>query len=79
MPLLDVFHKQMLSFVHCCLTSDSPLVSSFISQAILFGQANSIIGRNVHSCCSHYHVAVNDIMTLAFGHHDIDELIIQLN
>jgi hypothetical protein len=79
MPLLYMFHKRILKFVHRRLTSDSPLVTSFITQTILFGQANSIIGRNVLTCCSRYHVAVDDIMTLAFGHHNIDKLIIQSN
>jgi hypothetical protein len=50
-----------------------------ITQAILFGQTNSIIGRNVLSSCSRHHVSVDDIMALALGHHDIGKLIIQSN
>jgi hypothetical protein len=67
----------MLNFVHRCLTSDSLLVCSLITQAILFNQANSIIGLNVLSCCCRYHSG--DIMTLAFGLHDINKLIIPSN
>jgi hypothetical protein len=63
----------MLKSIRRCLTSDSPLIGSFITQAILFSQANFIIGRNVLSCCFRYHFTVNDIMTLTFGHHDIDK------
>ena len=67
----------MLNFVHRCLTSESPLVCSFIRQAILHGQADSITGRNVLSCCIRYHVEIDEMMMLAFRHHEIDKCITQ--
>jgi hypothetical protein len=67
----------MLNFVHRCLTSESPLVCSFIRQAILNGQADSITGRDVFNCCFRHHVKIDEIMTLAFRHHEIDKLITQ--
>ena len=49
---------------------------SFIRQAILHGQADSITGRNMLNCCFQYNVKIDEIMTLAFRHHDIDKLVI---
>jgi hypothetical protein len=39
------------------------------------GQADSIVGRNVLNCCLRYHVKIDEIMTLAFRHHNIDKFI----
>ena len=75
-PLIDTFYKRMLNFVHRCLTSESPLVCSFIRQAILHNQADSITGRNVLNCCFQYNVKIDEIMTLTFRHHNIDKLVI---
>jgi hypothetical protein len=77
MLLIDTFYKRMLNFVHRCVTSESPLVCSFIRRAILHGQADSITSRNVLNCCFQCHVKIDEIMTLAFRHHDIDKFIAQ--
>ena len=76
-PIFDMFYKRMLNFVHRCLTSDSSLVSSIMRQAILHGQANSIIGRNVINCCLRYHVTIDAIMTSSFRHYHIDKFLTQ--
>jgi hypothetical protein len=76
LPLMDVFYKRMVSFVQRCLSSESLLVRSFITQAILYGQADSFSGRNVRNCCLRYHVALDDIVTFAFGSDDIDERVV---
>jgi hypothetical protein len=67
----------MLNLVHRCLTSESPLVCLFIRQAILHDQADSITIRNVLNCCFRYRVKIDEIMTLAFRHYDIDKFITQ--
>jgi hypothetical protein len=73
---MDVFYKRMVSFVQRCLSSESLLVRSFITQAILYGQADSFSGRNVRNCCLRYHVAPDDIVTFACGSDDIDERVV---
>jgi hypothetical protein len=67
----------MSNFVHRRLTSESPLVCSFIRQTILNGQAGSITGRNVLRCCFRYRVKIDETITLAFRHHDIDKFVTQ--
>jgi len=52
LPLLDLFFVRMLSFVHRCLRSESPLINLLVRQRILYGQMDSIIGRNVSQCSS---------------------------
>jgi hypothetical protein len=74
-PLIDMFYKRMLKLVYQCLTSESPLVCSFIRHAILQGQVDSVIGRNVLYCCSRYHVKIDDILTSAFRPCDTDKCI----
>jgi hypothetical protein len=49
------------------------LVCSFIRHAILQGQADSVIGRNVLYCCSRYHVKIDDILASAFRPCDIEK------
>jgi hypothetical protein len=79
-PIFDIAYSTNECLNLCidvchCLTSESPLVCSFIRQAILHGQADSIIGRDVLNCCLRYHVKINEVMTLAFRHHNIDKFI----
>ena len=71
LPLTDFFFKRMLNFVQKCLTSESPLVSFVVKNAILNSQADSIVGRNVIQCCSRYHVNFEDILQSSFRHFDI--------
>jgi hypothetical protein len=70
MPSVDMF-------VQRCLTSDSPLVCSFICQASLQGRTDSITGRNVLNRCFQYLVNIDDVMTLASRPHDIVKFTVQ--
>ena len=63
----------MLNFVQKCLISESSLVSFVVKHAILNGQADSIVGRNVIQCCSRYRVKIEDILQSSFRHYDISK------
>jgi hypothetical protein len=49
------------------------LVSAVVKHAIIHGQADSIVGRNVLLCCSRYHVNIEDILQLSFRHYNISK------
>jgi len=56
LPLLDLFFVCMLSFVHRCLCSESPLINFMIRDVILYGQ----IGRNISQCCCRYNIGLHN-------------------
>jgi len=64
LPLLDLFFVCMLSFVHRYLRSESPLINFMVCHRILYGQMDSIIGRNVSQCSFRYNVGLHNIINL---------------
>ena len=71
LPLLDMFHLRMLNCVYRCLCSASPLITFVARHGILYGQMDSIIGRNVLLCSSRYNIRRDDIFNLHFQPCDI--------
>jgi len=66
LPLLDLFFVHMLSFVHRCRCSESPLVNFMVRHGILYGQMDSIIGRNASPCSFRYNICLHNIINLHF-------------
>jgi len=71
LPLVDMFLKRMLNFVYRCLNSHSSLLKFVVMCGKLFGQMDSVVGRNVRNCSLRYSPNVNRIGTLDFGPHNI--------
>jgi hypothetical protein len=71
LPLLDMFYLRMLNFVCRCLRSASPLITFLARHGILYGQMDSIIGRNVLLCFSRYDIRRDDIFSLRFQPSDV--------
>ena len=71
LPLLDMFYLRMLNFVFRCLRSASPLITFVARHGILYGQMDSIIGRNVLLCSSRYNIRRDDILNSHFQPCDI--------
>jgi len=63
LPLLDLFFVRILSFVHRCLRSESPLINFMVRHGIRYGQMDSIIGRNVSQCSFRYNICTFDHVT----------------
>jgi len=55
-----------LSFVHRCLRSESPLINFMVGHGILYGQMDSIIGRNVSQCSFRYNIGLHNVINLHF-------------
>jgi hypothetical protein len=62
----------MLNFVYRCLNSQSSLVNFVTRHGILFGQMDSVVGRNVLNCSLRYKTTIDCISKLAFSAHNID-------
>jgi hypothetical protein len=71
LPLLDMFYLRMLNFVYRCLRSASPLITFLARHGILYGQMDSVIGRNVLLCSSRYDIRRDDIFNLHFQPCDV--------
>ena len=52
LPLLDMFFMRMVNFVYKCLRSESSLVNFIARNGIIYGQMDSVIGRNILNCSS---------------------------
>jgi hypothetical protein len=63
----------MLNFVHQCLSSESVQVFSIVKHAILYDQADSIVGCNVLQRCSRYLVNIEDVLQSSFRHNNIGQ------
>jgi hypothetical protein len=72
MPLIDMFYKRMPNFVYKCLTSESLLVNFIVRHGMTHGQMDSVVGRNILSCCLRYHTNIDNILALEFQPYDID-------
>ena len=66
-----MLYLRMLNFVYRCLRSASPLITFVARHGILYGQMDSIIGRNVLLCSSRYNIRRDDIFNLHFQPCDI--------
>jgi len=71
LPLLDMFYMRMVNFIYKCLRSESSLVSSIARYGILYGQMDSILGRNILNCSSRYNISFDYILNLRFQPRDI--------
>ena len=71
LPLLDMFYMRMLNFVYRCLRSESPLINFMTRHGIIYGQMDSIIGRNILNCSFRYDISLDDILNLHFQPRDI--------
>ena len=71
MPLIDMFYQRMLNFVYKCLLSESLLVKFVVRHGILYGQTDSIVGRNILNCCVRYHTNIDSIINMVFQSHNI--------
>jgi len=60
----------MLNFIYTCLRSEFSLVSSIARYGIIYGQMDSIIGRNILKC-SRYNISIDYILNLHFQPRDI--------
>jgi hypothetical protein len=74
LPLFDLFYKRMLHFVYRCLNSQSSLFN-FVTRhgIILFGQMDSVVGRNVLNCSLRYKTTIDCTSKLAFSSYNIDK------
>ena len=73
LPLTDLFYKRMLNFVYRCFKSESSLVRFIVRHGTLFGEMDSIIGRNVLNCASRYNTSIDRISKLEFCPFSIDK------
>jgi Reverse transcriptase (RNA-dependent DNA polymerase) len=73
LPLTDLFYKRMLNFVYRCFKSESPLVRFIVRHGTLFGEMDSIIGRNVLNCALRYNTCIDRISNLEFCSLSIDK------
>ena len=65
----------MLNFVNRCLKSESLLVGFIVRHGMLFGEMDSIIGRNVLYCSSRYNISIDRISKLEFRPNSIDKFV----
>jgi len=68
MPLIDVLYRRFLKFVYRCLSSRSFIVN-FIARRM-----NSIVGRNVLSCCQRYSTNIESVIVFRFNIENIDRI-----
>jgi len=66
MPLIDLRYRRFLKFVYRCLSSRSFVVNVIARHSILFCRMNSIVGRNVLSCCQRYICPLTYYSVIAF-------------
>jgi hypothetical protein len=64
LPLMDEFRCRFISFVIKCVDSSSDLVKLVSRNAVFNDRENSILGRNILSCCLHYGVSLYDLSLL---------------
>jgi len=71
LQLLDMFYLRMVNFVYKCLRSESSLVNGITHRGIIYGQMDSILGRNVLNCSLSYKISLDNIINLHFQPRDI--------
>jgi len=62
----------MLNFVYECLDTRSSLVKFVARYSLLYGQMDSVIGRNALDCSLRYRTSVDRISKLEFASHTIN-------
>jgi len=67
MPLIDLLYRSFLKFVYRCLSSRSLVVNFIARHSILFCRMNSIVGRNVLSCCQRYSTNIDSVIAIRFN------------
>ena len=72
LPLTDMFYKRMLNFVYRCLNSRSSLVKFVARYGLLYGQMDSVMGRNALDCSLRYRTSVDRISNFEFASHNIN-------
>jgi hypothetical protein len=72
LPLVDLFYTRMLNFVYRCLNSQSSLVKFVTRFGILYGQMDSVVGRNVLNCSLRYDTNIVWILKTEFAPHKIN-------
>jgi len=65
--MLDMFYMRMVIFVYKCLRSESSLINGI---GIIYGQMDSIIGRNILNCSFRYKISLDNILNLHFQPRD---------
>jgi len=71
LPLLDKCYMRMVNFVNKCLRSESSLIYDIARHRIIYGQIDSIIGRNIQNCSFRYSISLHNILNLHFQPRDI--------
>jgi len=62
----------MLNFVYMCLDSQSSLVKFVARYGLLYGQMDSVLGRNALVCSLRYRMSADRISKLEFASHNIN-------
>jgi len=70
LPLLDMFYTRLVNFVYKCLRSESSPVNGIARRGIIYGQMDSIIGRNILNCSFRYKISLDNILNLHFQSRD---------
>jgi len=74
MPLIDLLYRRFLKFVYRCLSSWSFVLNFIARHSILFCCMNSIVGRNVLSCCQCYSTNIDNVIAFRFNIEIIDHI-----
>ena len=65
-PVLDEICRRFLSFITNCLNSECRLVQFVVKYGLLFGQMQSLCGRNALFCANRYLFSITDSLTCSY-------------
>jgi hypothetical protein len=63
LPIHDEVCKRVISFVYKCVLHDSELIKSVARYGVLFGRAESQVGRNIMLCLKRYRISLTEFMS----------------
>ena len=66
-----MLHMHTVDFMLKCPRSGSSLINFIARYGIIYGQIDSIIGRLILNCSSHYNISLDNILNLHFQSRDI--------
>ena len=69
--LLDMFYMHLVNFMYKCVQGESSLVNFITRYGIIYGQMDSIIGRNILNRSSRYNISFDNTLNLHFQLRDI--------